>query len=160
MYLLLLCCAVVVAAAHHHRHTSSYIIHHTITTPLLEFVYSKLFDYLIVRINEALLGKSGKITKRVIGILDIFGFEIMTTNSLEQLCINYTNEKLQQQFNEHTFNTEQTEYKKEQIDWKDVPTQSSQGVLDLIEKDVGFRFCVLVLFCSVFGCVSITRTDD
>jgi hypothetical protein len=67
---------------------------------------------------------------------DIFGFEIMATNSLEQLCINYTNEKLQQQFNEHTFNSEQAEYRKEEIDWKDVPTQSSQGVLDLIEKEV------------------------
>jgi myosin-5 len=72
----------------------------------------------------------------------------MTQNSLEQLCINYTNEKLQQQFNEHTFNTEQNEYKREEIDWKDVATPSSQGLLDLIERDVR---CAVLLCCCVLG---------
>lgn len=61
-------------------------------------IYSRLFDWIVVQINRALMRKSGKMHK-FIGVLDIYGFETFETNSFEQFCINYANEKLQQQFN-------------------------------------------------------------
>ena len=65
---------------------------------LARAIYSRLFDHLIAQINAALLASSSPMDKddRVIGVVDIFGFEFYDTNSLEQLCINFTNEKLQQ----------------------------------------------------------------
>ena len=81
-------------------------------------IYGKLFNWLVEKINlsisERMNAKSGK-NMKFIGLLDIFGFEIFKVNSFEQLCINYANEKLQQQFNHHMFNLEQEEYKQEHI---------------------------------------------
>ena len=64
---------------------------------LSKAIYSRLFDYLIVKINEALVAGGEPVTPdmRIIGIVDIFGFEVFKFNSLEQLCINFANEKLQ-----------------------------------------------------------------
>lgn len=91
---------------------------------LSKSLYEKLFQYLIDKINENF--KSSTDSDNVfdenldnyIGILDIAGFEIFDKNSFEQLCINYTNEKLQQFFNHHMFVLEQSEYMKEGISWK------------------------------------------
>ena len=79
---------------------------------LTKFIYAKLFDNLIVRINDALAKglASGETAGQTINVLDIFGFESFETNSFEQLCINYCNEKLQFHFNEHIFKLEQQEY--------------------------------------------------
>src|SRR5262249_41926373 len=91
-----------------------------------KFVYGKLFEWLVDRCNENLRGgaplkadaKESDVrppdAKYSIGLLDIFGFEIFESgNSLEQLCINFTNERLQAQFNNHTFTEEQKIYKNE-----------------------------------------------
>lgn len=111
-------------------------------------IYAKLFDWLVARIDQAVASVSdrpedgggahlpGK-TKRpkgFIGILDIFGFEILQTNSFEQLCINFANEKLQQHFNQHTFKEEAHVYSAEGIGEVPVEFTDNQHVLDLIEK--------------------------
>ncbi|KAL6075618.1 Unconventional myosin-XV [Balamuthia mandrillaris] len=101
-------------------------------------LYGRQFDWLVECINKSTqrTHKQGdKIT--FIGILDIFGFENFKVNSFEQLCINYTNEKLQQLFNQHIFKQEQEEYTKEQIDWTNIAFKDNQGCIDLIESKLG-----------------------
>ena len=94
-------------------------------------LYSRLFDYLVAKINESIQPPAYE--GNVIGVLDIFGFEIFQHNSFEQLCINFVNEKLQQIFIELTLKTEQEEYKAEGIPWTDVPYYNNKPVCDLIE---------------------------
>jgi len=78
---------------------------------LIKWIYNKIFEWLVKKINIQYASQSAKIADlKFIGILDIFGFEILTVNSLEQLCINYANELLQQYFNERIFVLEQQEY--------------------------------------------------
>jgi len=76
-------------------------------------LYGRLFNWIVLRINAATQTKASDL--QTIGILDIFGFEIFTLNSFEQLCINYANERLQQHFTNHTFDEEETLYKSEGI---------------------------------------------
>ncbi|MGH0149250.1 UNVERIFIED_CONTAM: hypothetical protein FKN15_055227 [Acipenser sinensis] len=90
---------------------------------LSKSVYEKLFLWMVVRINQMLDTKQAR--QFYIGVLDIAGFEIFDFNSLEQLCINFTNEKLQQFFNHHMFVLEQEEYKKEGIIWEFIDFGSS-----------------------------------
>jgi myosin V len=97
---------------------------------LAKFIYAKLFDYLVDRINQSLGESSG----RSIGILDIFGFEIFEVNSLEQLCINYTNESLQLQFNNKIFRDEEEEYTRQAIPYTRVNYIDNTPVLDIIEN--------------------------
>eukprot|EP00468_Gymnochlora_sp_CCMP2014_P013783 CAMPEP_0167752288 /NCGR_PEP_ID=MMETSP0110_2-20121227/7052_1 /TAXON_ID=629695 /ORGANISM="Gymnochlora sp., Strain CCMP2014" /LENGTH=1575 /DNA_ID=CAMNT_0007637881 /DNA_START=440 /DNA_END=5167 /DNA_ORIENTATION=- len=100
---------------------------------LAKFIFERMFDWLVVRINKS-IGTGRYVKGKTIGILDIFGFEIFKTNSFEQLCINFTNEKLQQFFNQHTFKLEEALYKSEKINYKKVNYIDNQPVLDLIEK--------------------------
>ncbi|KAK6933673.1 Myosin, N-terminal, SH3-like [Dillenia turbinata] len=83
----------------------------------------------------------------LIGVLDIYGFESFKINSFEQLCINLTNEKLQQHFNQHVFKMEQEEYTKEEINWSYVEFVDNQDVLDLIEKKPGGIIALLDEAC-------------
>ncbi|WZZ39751.1 hypothetical protein YC2023_036010 [Brassica napus] len=102
---------------------------------LAKIVYSKLFDWLVTKINNS-IGQDPS-SEYIIGVLDIYGFESFKTNSFEQFCINLTNEKLQQHFNQHVFKMEQEEYTKEEIDWSYIEFIDNQDVLDLIEKKPG-----------------------
>ncbi|KAK3010220.1 hypothetical protein RJ639_011859 [Escallonia herrerae] len=99
---------------------------------LAKTIYSRLFDWLVDKINIS-IGQDPN-SKSLIGVLDIYGFESFKHNSFEQFCINFTNEKLQQHFNQHVFKMEQEEYTKEEIDWSYIEFVDNQDVLDLIEK--------------------------
>ncbi|KAI4300104.1 hypothetical protein L6164_033518 [Bauhinia variegata] len=112
---------------------------------LAKIVYSRLFDWLVEKINSS-IGQDPE-SKSLIGVLDIYGFESFKTNSFEQFCINLTNEKLQQHFNQHVFKMEQEEYKKEEIDWSYIEFVDNQDVLDLIEKKPGGIIALLDEAC-------------
>uniref|UniRef100_A0A8C7YNI6 Unconventional myosin-Vc n=1 Tax=Oryzias sinensis TaxID=183150 RepID=A0A8C7YNI6_9TELE len=102
---------------------------------LAKQTYAHLFDCIVNRINTA-LQVPGK-PHAFIGVLDIYGFETFDINSFEQFCINYANEKLQQQFNLHVFKLEQEEYMKEDIPWTLIDFYDNQPVIDLIEAKLG-----------------------
>ncbi|CAI0385595.1 unnamed protein product, partial [Linum tenue] len=114
---------------------------------LAKTIYSRLFDWLVDKINVS-IGQDPK-SKCLIGVLDIYGFESFESNSFEQLCINYTNEKLQQHFNQHVFKSEQAEYTKEEIDWRYIEFVDNQDVLSLIEKKTGGIIALLDEACLV-----------
>uniref|UniRef100_A0A3P8Z9U4 Myosin, heavy chain b n=1 Tax=Esox lucius TaxID=8010 RepID=A0A3P8Z9U4_ESOLU len=112
---------------------------------LCKSVYEKMFLWMVVRINEMLDTKQAR--QFFIGVLDIAGFEIFDFNSLEQLCINFTNEKLQQFFNHHMFVLEQEEYKKEGIEWEFIDFgMDLAACIELIEKPMGI-FSILEEEC-------------
>ncbi|EPS61697.1 hypothetical protein M569_13097, partial [Genlisea aurea] len=112
---------------------------------LAKTVYSRLFDWLVDKINNS-IGQDHT-SKSLIGVLDIYGFESFKNNSFEQFCINFTNEKLQQHFNQHVFKMEQEEYTKEEIDWSYIEFVDNQDVLDLIEKKPGGIIALLDEAC-------------
>ncbi|KAK7267491.1 hypothetical protein RIF29_20165 [Crotalaria pallida] len=112
---------------------------------LAKIVYTRLFDWLVDKINSS-IGQDPE-SKSLIGVLDIYGFESFKTNSFEQFCINLTNEKLQQHFNQHVFKMEQEEYKKEEIDWSYIEFVDNQDILDLIEKKPGGIIALLDEAC-------------
>ncbi|XP_076345264.1 uncharacterized protein LOC143244459 isoform X1 [Tachypleus tridentatus] len=99
--------------------------------------YERMFRWLVQRVNRS-LDRTKRQGAFFLGILDIAGFEIFQLNSFEQLCINYTNEKLQQLFNHTMFVLEQEEYKREGIEWKFIDFGLDlQPTIDLIEKPMG-----------------------
>uniref|UniRef100_A0A8C1XYS1 Myosin, heavy chain 14, non-muscle n=1 Tax=Cyprinus carpio TaxID=7962 RepID=A0A8C1XYS1_CYPCA len=101
---------------------------------LAKATYERLFRWLVHRINRA-LDRRQRQGASFIGILDIAGFEIFQLNSFEQLCINYTNEKLQQLFNHTMFVLEQEEYQREGIEWNFIDFGLDlQPCIDLIER--------------------------
>uniref|UniRef100_M4EFF0 Myosin motor domain-containing protein n=1 Tax=Brassica campestris TaxID=3711 RepID=M4EFF0_BRACM len=112
---------------------------------LAKVMYSRLFDWLVDKINSS-IGQDPD-SKYLIGVLDIYGFESFKTNSFEQFCINLTNEKLQQHFNQHVFKMEQEEYKKEEINWSYIEFVDNQDILDLIEKKPGGIIALLDEAC-------------
>ncbi|KAH8589731.1 P-loop containing nucleoside triphosphate hydrolase protein [Bisporella sp. PMI_857] len=109
-------------------------------------IYERGFGDLVTRINRQLDRTGmGLDDSHFIGVLDIAGFEIFEENSFEQLCINYTNEKLQQFFNHHMFVLEQEEYAREQIEWKFIDFgHDLQPTIDLIElpNPIGIFSCL------------------
>ncbi|EPY83616.1 myosin-2 [Camelus ferus] len=112
---------------------------------LARAVYEKMFLWMVTRINQQLDTKQPR--QYFIGVLDIAGFEIFDFNSLEQLCINFTNEKLQQFFNHHMFVLEQEEYKKEGIEWTFIDFgMDLAACIELIEKPMGI-FSILEEEC-------------
>ncbi|XP_059937947.1 myosin-3 [Mesoplodon densirostris] len=119
-------------------------VHHAVNA-LSKSVYEKLFLWMVTRINQQLDTKLPR--QHFIGVLDIAGFEIFEYNSLEQLCINFTNEKLQQFFNHHMFVLEQEEYKKEGIEWEFIDFgMDLAACIELIEKPMGI-FSILEEEC-------------
>ncbi|XP_051866107.1 unconventional myosin-Vb isoform X2 [Pristis pectinata] len=102
---------------------------------LAKHIYAQLFNWIVDQINKALYTTNKQ--HSFIGVLDIYGFETFEINSFEQFCINYANEKLQQQFNLHVFKLEQEEYMKEQIPWTLIDFSDNQPCIDLIEAKLG-----------------------
>nr|ODO01094.1 hypothetical protein L204_01819 [Cryptococcus depauperatus CBS 7855] len=105
-----------------------------------KFIYSCLFQWLVNAINQSLTGDisiNSSVALKFIGVLDIYGFEHFTTNSFEQFCINWANEKLQQEFNTHVFKLEQEEYVREGIEWKFIDFMDNQACIDIIEGKMG-----------------------
>jgi len=100
-----------------------------------KYLYTALFDWLVAAVNAKLF--TGNTADRFIGVLDIYGFEHFKHNSFEQFCINYANEKLQQEFNQHVFKLEQNEYAAEEIDWQYIDFVDNQPCIDLIESKTG-----------------------
>uniref|UniRef100_A0AAY4EJX3 Unconventional myosin-Ib n=1 Tax=Denticeps clupeoides TaxID=299321 RepID=A0AAY4EJX3_9TELE len=102
---------------------------------LAKNLYSRLFSWLVNRINESIKAQS-KTRKKVMGVLDIYGFEIFEDNSFEQFIINYCNEKLQQIFIELTLREEQEEYIREGIEWTNIEYFNNAIICDLIENNI------------------------
>lgn len=102
---------------------------------LAKHIYAKLFQYIVSVLNKGL--NNDPKHSCFIGVLDIYGFETFEVNSFEQFCINYANEKLQQQFNQHVFKLEQEEYLKEGIAWTMIDFYDNQPCIDLIESKLG-----------------------
>jgi myosin heavy chain 9/10/11/14 len=105
----------------------------------MEDIYSQLFNTIIEKINI----KLGNTSNKHIAILDIFGFEIFEKNGYEQLCINYTNEILQNIYNKNILEDEQIEYEKEGITWKYINYQSNKAIVNLFDSNL-----------SIFGIIN------
>ncbi|XP_047292786.1 unconventional myosin-XIX isoform X9 [Homo sapiens] len=99
---------------------------------LAKLIYARLFDWLVSVINSSICADTDSWTT-FIGLLDVYGFESFPDNSLEQLCINYANEKLQQHFVAHYLRAQQEEYAVEGLEWSFINYQDNQPCLDLIE---------------------------
>lgn len=124
---------------------------------LAKAVYYRLFDFLVVTVNKAMVSKEEIVN---IGILDIYGFEIFERNGFEQFCINYVNEKLQQIFIELTLKAEQDEYVQEGIKWTPIDYFNNKVVCDLIESKLPpGLMCVLDDVCATLHAVSEGADD-
>uniref|UniRef100_A0A8C4PXY3 Myosin IXB n=1 Tax=Eptatretus burgeri TaxID=7764 RepID=A0A8C4PXY3_EPTBU len=112
-------------------------------------LYSALFDWIVLRINHALMNKMERVHNWLsIGVLDIFGFEDFENNSFEQFCINYANECLHYYFNQHVFKNEQEEYQREGINWNTIDYIDNTGCINLISKKPTGLFHLLDEECN------------
>lgn len=126
---------------------------------LAKAIYDRLFTWIISRINRAILFRGSKTQARfnsVIGVLDIYGFEIFDSNSFEQFCINYCNEKLQQLFIELVLKQEQEEYQREGIEWTNIEYFNNKIICDLVEQPHKGIIAIMDEACLSVGKV----TDD
>ncbi|SPR00781.1 Myosin motor domain-containing protein [Plasmodiophora brassicae] len=109
---------------------------------LAQHLYAKVFHWIVDKLNVSMTTPTNSDGGRVL-LLDVFGFEIFTRNSFEQLCINYANERLQLQFNEYVFRLEQREYAAEGIQVEHVAFTDNQGCIDLVDlPPVGILFLI------------------
>lgn len=134
----------------------TYKLHEAIATrdAMAKCLYAALFDWIVMRINQALLSKRDNRDFRgnYIGILDIFGFEDFgDQNYFEQFCINFANEHLHFYFNQHVFKYEQEEYRREGIVWKDIHFVDNIECLRLIEERPNGILCILDDQCNLKG---------
>ncbi|KAI9203219.1 P-loop containing nucleoside triphosphate hydrolase protein [Polychytrium aggregatum] len=103
-----------------------------------KYIYSMLFDWLVKLINSKLVddGIEDPSELNFIGVLDIYGFEHFQVNSFEQFCINFANEKLQQEFTHHVFDLERKLYEEEQIMWPNIKFTQNKPCIELIENNI------------------------
>ncbi|XP_013862875.1 unconventional myosin-IXb isoform X2 [Austrofundulus limnaeus] len=123
--------------------TSQYTLQEAVSLrdSMAKSLYGALFDWIILHINHALLNRRDmeeSVSCLSIGVLDMFGFENLQTNSFEQLCINYTNEKLQHYINQNIFTYKQKDYIAEGITWQNIDFNDNHDCIHLISsKSVG-----------------------
>uniref|UniRef100_A0A8D1CCP8 Unconventional myosin-Id n=1 Tax=Sus scrofa TaxID=9823 RepID=A0A8D1CCP8_PIG len=121
-------------------------------------IYERLFCWIVSRINDIIEVKRSDATihgkNTVIGVLDIYGFEIFDNNSFEQFCINYCNEKLQQLFIQLVLKQEQEEYQREGIPWKHIDYFNNQIIVDLVEQQHKGIIAILDDACMNVGKVT------
>lgn len=101
---------------------------------LAKTIYGALFLWVVEQVNKSICWENDGDVRSSCGVLDIFGFECFAVNSFEQLCINFTNEALQQHFNKYMFKLEQAEYEAESIEWAFISFPDNQDCLDTIQK--------------------------
>lgn len=101
---------------------------------LAKTIYGALFLWVVDQVNQSIKWENDEEIRSSVGVLDIFGFECFAINSFEQLCINFTNEALQQQFNMFIFKLEQAEYEAEKIEWAFISFPDNQDCLDTIQQ--------------------------
>uniref|UniRef100_A0A3Q3FWG0 Myosin IXA n=1 Tax=Labrus bergylta TaxID=56723 RepID=A0A3Q3FWG0_9LABR len=134
----------------------------TVRDSMAKSLYSALFDWIVFRINHALLNIKDLVeTTKIlsIGVLDIFGFEDYENNSFEQFCINFANERLQHYFNQHTFKLEQEEYRSEGISWHNIDYIDNTGCINLISKKPTALFHLLDEECNFPQATNQTLLD-
>ncbi|XP_044210725.1 unconventional myosin-IXAa isoform X2 [Thunnus albacares] len=134
----------------------------TVRDSMAKSLYSALFDWIVFRINHALLNiKDLEETTKIlsIGVLDIFGFEDYENNSFEQFCINFANERLQHYFNQHIFKLEQEEYRAEGISWRNIDYIDNTGCINLISKKPTALFHLLDEECNFPQATNQTLLD-
>ncbi|XP_015471122.1 unconventional myosin-Ia isoform X4 [Parus major] len=120
---------------------------------LAKNIYSRLFNWLVNRINTSIQVKSNE-QRKVMGVLDIYGFEIFQDNGFEQFIINYCNEKLQQIFILMTLKEEQEEYVREGIQWTPVEFFDNSIICNLIENSTSGILAMLDEECLRPGVVN------
>ncbi|XP_031720850.1 unconventional myosin-IXb isoform X2 [Anarrhichthys ocellatus] len=134
----------------------------TVRDSMAKSLYSALFDWIILHINHAMFNRRDmkeSVTCLSIGVLDMFGFENLQTNSFEQLCINYSNEKLQYYINQHVFKLEQEDYVSEGITWQNIDYTDNSGCIQLISKESTGLFDLLDMESKVPQATDETLLD-
>ncbi|KAK2703841.1 hypothetical protein QYM36_017781 [Artemia franciscana] len=146
----------------HKGHTSSEAIYGR--DAFAKAIYDRLFTWIVDQVNKAIQvsgSEGGKtINSTVIGVLDIYGFEIFDRNSFEQFCINYCNEKLQQLFIELVLKQEQEEYQREGIKWQNIDYFNNQVICNLVEESHRGILSILDEACLNVGKVTDNMVLD